>query len=40
MAKKMRKLGEAFYGRVRSYDEALDQLRTSLPERAGGPHRL
>lgn len=26
MAKKMRKLGEAFYGRVRSYDEALDRL--------------
>lgn len=26
MAKKMRKLGEAFYGRVRSYDEALDAM--------------
>jgi cytochrome b pre-mRNA-processing protein 3 len=31
MAKKMRKLGEAFYGRVRSYDEAFD----ALPD--GGP---
>lgn len=26
VAKKMRKLGEAFYGRVKSYDEAMDQL--------------
>jgi cytochrome b pre-mRNA-processing protein 3 len=26
MAKKMRKLGEAFYGRVRSYDEAFEAL--------------
>lgn len=26
MAKAMRKLGEAFYGRVRSYDEAFDAL--------------
>ena len=26
VAKKMRKLGEAFYGRVRSYDEAFDAL--------------
>jgi len=31
MAKKMRKLGEAFYGRVRSYDEALDQLPDLTP---------
>lgn len=35
MAKKMRKLGEAFYGRVRSYDEALD----ALPQR-GALHAL
>jgi cytochrome b pre-mRNA-processing protein 3 len=26
MGKKMRRLGEAFYGRVKSYDEALDAL--------------
>lgn len=31
MAKKMRRLGEAFYGRVRSYDEALDQLPDLSP---------
>lgn len=31
VGKKMRKLGEAFYGRVKSYDEALD----ALPNRAG-----
>ena len=30
VGKKMRKLGEAFYGRVRHYDEALD----ALPDRA------
>ena len=30
MAKKMRRLGEAFYGRVRSYDAALE----ALPERS------
>ncbi len=30
VGKKMRKLGEAFYGRVRSYDEALN----GLPDRA------
>jgi cytochrome b pre-mRNA-processing protein 3 len=27
----MRKLGEAFYGRVRSYDEALDHLPDLSP---------
>jgi cytochrome b pre-mRNA-processing protein 3 len=31
MAKKMRKLGEAFYGRVRSYDEAFDSLPDAGP---------
>ena len=31
VAKKMRKLGEAFYGRVRSYDEAL----AALPDETG-----
>lgn len=30
VGKKMRKLGEAFYGRVKNYDEALD----ALPDRA------
>jgi cytochrome b pre-mRNA-processing protein 3 len=33
MAKKMRKLGEAFYGRVRSYDEAFDELPNTEPLR-------
>lgn len=33
MAKKMRKLGEAFYGRVRSYDEAFDDLPDAEPLR-------
>lgn len=31
MAKTMRKLGEAFYGRVRSYDEAFDALPDTAP---------
>ena len=31
MAKTMRKLGEAFYGRVRSYDEAFDSLPDGAP---------
>jgi cytochrome b pre-mRNA-processing protein 3 len=34
MAKKMRKLGEAFYGRVRSYDETFDELPNAEPLRA------
>lgn len=33
VAKKMRKLGEAFYGRVKSYDEALDALPDLEPLR-------
>ena len=33
VAKKMRKLGEAFYGRVKSYDEAFDLLPGSEPLR-------
>ncbi|MBW3559327.1 MAG: ubiquinol-cytochrome C reductase [Proteobacteria bacterium] len=33
MAKTMRKLGEAFYGRVRSYDEAFDALPDVQPLR-------
>lgn len=34
MAKTMRKLGEAFWGRVRSYDEAFDALPDAEPLRA------
>jgi cytochrome b pre-mRNA-processing protein 3 len=34
MGKKMRKLGEAFYGRVKSYDEALARLPDREPLRA------
>lgn len=34
MAKTMRKLGEAFYGRVRSYDEAYDALPDPEPLRS------
>ena len=34
MAKTMRKLGEAFYGRVRSYDEAFDALPDPEPLRS------
>lgn len=33
VAKTMRKLGEAFYGRVRSYDEAFDTLPDTTPLR-------
>ena len=31
MGKKMRRLGEAFYGRVKSYDEALEALADRAP---------
>lgn len=34
MAKQMRRLGEAFYGRVKSYDDAFDQLPEASEVRA------